>query len=172
MSTVDADQDVCKKEAPQKEHEWLTRLVDDWTVEGECSMGPDKPPFKSKMKETVRSLGGLFIVAEGEGQMPDGESVSTIMTLGYNPLTKRYVGTWVGSMMTHMWVYDGEMDATGKVLTLNAEGPSWSDPTKRARYQDIIEIVNDDHRILKSRTQNEDGQWAEFFMTAHYHRCK
>ncbi len=32
------------------------------------------------------------------------------MTLGYNPDTKRYLGTWIGSMMTHMWVYDGVIE--------------------------------------------------------------
>ena len=104
--------------------------------------------------------------------MPDGEPVTTLMTLGYDPMTERYVGSWVGSMMAHMWVYDGEMDASGKVLTLNAEGPSFTDPTKRAKYQDIIEIVDENNRVLKSRTQKEDGSWTDFFMTATYRRCK
>jgi uncharacterized protein DUF1579 len=46
------------------------------------------------------------------------------MTLGYDPEKKQYVGTWVGSMMSYLWVYDGSLDAEEKVLTLNAEGPS------------------------------------------------
>ena len=173
MSATEVNQEsVCPKAEPQKEHEWLTKLVGDWTMEGVCDMGPDKPPFKSESKETVRSVGGLFIVAEGSGEMPDGEPVTTLMTLGYDPMTERYVGSWVGSMMAHMWVYDGEMDASGKVLTLNAEGPSFTDPTKRAKYQDIIEIVDENNRVLKSRTQKEDGSWTDFFMTATYRRCK
>ena len=28
---------------PQKEHEWLQKLVGEWTCEGEGTMGPDKP---------------------------------------------------------------------------------------------------------------------------------
>src|SRR5688572_23347061 len=97
---------------PQKEHQWLQKLVGDWTMEGECSMGPDQPPMKSMGVESVRSLGGLWTVAEGKGDMPEGGPCSMIMTLGYDPRTKRYVGTWIGSMMTHLWIYDGELDAT------------------------------------------------------------
>lgn len=101
--------------------------------------------------------------------MPDGDTATMILTLGYNPATKRYVGTWVGSMMTHMWIYDGEMDASGKVLTLNADGPSFTDPNKTAKYQDIIEIKDDNNRVLRSQVQGDDGKWFHF-MTANYRR--
>lgn len=74
-------------------------------------------------------------------------------------------------MMTHMWVYDGQLDESAKVLTLNAEGPSFADPNKTAKYQDIIEIISDDHRTLKSQVLCEDGKWMQF-MCAHYQRSK
>ncbi|TXT39001.1 MAG: ribulose kinase [Planctomycetota bacterium] len=57
---------------PQKEHQWLQRLVGEWTFEAECSMGPDQPPMKSTGSEVVRSLGGLWTIGEGQGEMPDG----------------------------------------------------------------------------------------------------
>ncbi len=38
-----------------------------------------------------------------------------------------------------------------------------------AKYQDIIEFVSDDHRMLKSRLRGPDGNWQNF-MTAHYRR--
>jgi hypothetical protein len=43
--------------------------------------------------------------------VPGGGLARMLMTLGYNPQTRRYTGTWVGSMMTHLWVYDGWLDA-------------------------------------------------------------
>ncbi len=172
MSTTETSQEMCKKAEPQKEHNWLTKLVGDWTMEAECFMGPDQPPVKTAAKETVRDLGGLWIVADGTMEVPNDGHATTVMTVGYSPDKKRFVGSWVGSMMTHMWVYDGELDSTETVLTLNAEGPSFTDPTKQTKYQDIIEIVSDDHRVLKSRYLGEDGQWSDFFMTAHYRRCK
>lgn len=166
---TETEQELCKKAEPQKEHEWLMQLVGSWTYEAECLMGPGQPPLKSQGTENVRSLGGLWIVGEGQSQMPDGEPATMLITLGYDPAEKRYVGTWVGSMMTHMWIYNGEMDTTGKILTLNAEGPDFTTPGKTAKYQDIIEIKDSTHRILKSRALGEDGQWHEF-MQAHYRK--
>jgi Protein of unknown function (DUF1579) len=65
---------------PQKEHQWLDQLIGKWTYESECSMGPDQPPSKFKGTEVVRSLGGVWMIAEGEGEMPDGSLGQTIMT--------------------------------------------------------------------------------------------
>ena len=110
------------KSEPQKEHQRLEKLLGEWTCEAEMQMKPEEPPVTSRATESVRSLGGLWIVAEGQGQMPDGGNATTMMTLGYDPQKKRYLGTWVGSMMTHMWVYDGALDAAGNVLTLDTEG--------------------------------------------------
>ena len=71
--------------------------------------------------------------------------------------------------MTNIWIYEGMLDAAGKVLTLDTEGPSFSDDGTLAPYQDLIEIESDDHWTLKSRVRGEDGQWFQF-VTAHYRR--
>jgi len=117
----------------------------------------------------VRSLGDLWVLAEGQGEMPDGRPATTLMTLGYDPQRQRFVGTWVGSMMTYLWVYDGELDAGERVLTLNSEGPSMNDDGTMARYQDVIEFKSDDHRVLNARVQGADGTWQQF-MTVEYRR--
>ena len=154
---------------PQKEHAWLQQLVGEWTSEAEATMEPGKPPERFKGTETVRSLGGLWILAEGQGEMPGCGHATTLMTLGYDPQKKRYVGAWVGSMMTHLWVYDGALDAAEKVLTLDAERPSMADHSVMATYRDVIERASDDHRILTSHVRGDDGTWHQF-MTAHYRR--
>ena len=152
-----------------KEHLWLQKLDGDWTFEAECFMGPDEPPHKSTGMQTVRSLGGLWSICEGDGEAPDGSKVRSIITLGYDPQKQRFVGTFIASMMTHMWVYEGTLDAAGKVLTLDTEGPGMSGDGKMVKYQDIIEFFSDDHRVLRSRMLGDDGNWREF-MTAHYRR--
>jgi hypothetical protein len=154
---------------PQAEHKWLHKLVGDWTYETEAMMGPDKPPQKCGGTESVRSLGGLWVLAEGQGEMPGGLPATMLMTLGFDVQRKRFVGTWVGSMMSHLWVYDGELDATGRILSLHADGPSMAGDGKMAKYKDVIEIVSDDHRTLTGNLLNDGGKWTTF-MTAHYRR--
>ena len=157
------------KVEPQKEHEWLQKLVGEWTYESECSMEPGKPPEKFSGSETVRSIGGLWILCEGRGEMPGGDTATTLMTLGYDPQKKHYVGTWVGSMMNYLWIYNGSLDADEKVLTLNAEGPNCMDEGKLAKYRDVIEIKSDDHRVLTPHMLGDDGEWRPL-MTANYRR--
>jgi Protein of unknown function (DUF1579) len=156
---------------PQKEHQWLQQLVGEWTYEGEATMAPGQPPSTFDGSERVRSLGGLWILAEGQGEMPGCGAATTVLTLGYDPQKQRYVGTWIGSMMTHLWWYDGALDAAGRVLTLNAEGPHMAAEGKMARYKDVLELKSNNHRVLTSHMLAEDGEWHGF-MTAHYRRVQ
>lgn len=155
------------KAEAQKEHHWLQKLVGEWTSECEMPMGPDQPPTKFTGTETVRSLDGIWFVGEGRGEMPGGGSSTTLVTLGYDPLKKRYVGTWIGSMMATLWVYDGEVDASGRVLTLNAEGPSMHGDGTTAQYKDVIEFKSDDHRTLTGHMQTPDGTWQQLMVVSY-----
>ena len=159
------------KTEPQKQHQWLQKLVGEWTFEGEGITGPDQPAQKFTGTESVRSLGGLWIIAEGRGEMPGGGPSTTVMTLGYDPQKGRFVGTFIASMMTNMWVYDGELDGSERMLTLDTEGPNMASEGKMARYKDVIEFKSDDHRTLTSYMLGDDGEWHRF-MTGNYRRNK
>jgi hypothetical protein len=171
METTDRPQETPMMAKPQREHHWLGHLVGDWTYESECAPESGQPAEKMRWTESVRSLGGLWIVAEAHGQMPGGEAATTIMTLGYDPQKSRYVGTFVASMMTHLWEYEGTLDETGRVLTLDTVGPNMSPAAEgsMAQYQDIIEIKSEDHRLLTSQMLGDDGQW-HVFMQAEFRR--
>jgi hypothetical protein len=93
------------------------------------------------------------------------------MTLGYDPAKGRFVGTFVGSMMTNMWVYEGTLDQKGNTLTLDTEGPSMVGDGSVAPYRDVIEMKSDDLRVMTSHGQGPDGNWTAF-MTTTYRRVK
>jgi hypothetical protein len=154
---------------PQKEHLWLHKFLGEWTFEGIATMEPGQAPVEFRGSEKVRALGEIWILAEGQGEMPGCGTATTLMTLGYDPQKKRFLGTWVGSMMTHLWVYDGTLDAGGAVLTLNTLGPDQEG--KLVKFMDVIEFKSADHRVLTSHLLGGDGAWFGF-MTANYRRRK
>ena len=156
-----------EKVEPSNEHRWLAKLVGEWTSEARMSMGAEAQTCRGS--ESVRTLGDLWVLCEGTGDMPGCGTAKMLMTLGYDPAKRRFVGTWVGSMMTHMWVYDGTLDASQRILTLESEGPSMTGDGKIGRYRDVIELKSNDHRTLTSHAQGPDGSWQSF-MTAEYRR--
>lgn len=154
---------------PVPEHQWLQKLVGEWRIETEMTMGPDQPKQKSEGTESVKSLGGLWAVGEGKSSMPDGTPMSSYSALGYDVSFKEYRGCWFASMSSHLWKYVGELSADGTVMTLNCVGPSMTKDGETANYRDVITIIDDNHRTLTSFGQDENGQWQEF-MKAHYTR--
>jgi hypothetical protein len=154
---------------PQKEHEWLKQLVGEWTYDSECAMGPDQPREKATGSQSSRMLGDLWLIGEGQGEMPGCGPATTLLTIGYDPQKGRYVGSWVGSMMNLLWTYDGFLDEAGKVLTLESEGPSFSGDGSISKYRDIVSLQGKDAYRFSSQVLGADGAWTEF-MTVDYRR--
>ncbi len=162
----------CKAQEPPKApkgQEWLQQLVGEWESEAEVVMEPGKPPVKNKGTESVRAIGG-WIIAENKAAFMD-TPFTGILTVGYDAEKKKYLGTWVDSMTSHLWIYDGTLDAAGKALSLEATGPNPMVPGKLFKYKDVIEIKSKDHKVLTSSMQGEDGKWVSF-LTINYRRKK
>jgi len=155
---------------PQKEHEWLQRLEGEWTFRVEMEDGSGEGSQEFHGRETIRPLGKLWVVAESAGEVPGGGTASSMMILGYDSEKGEFVGTFVSSMMAHLWVYKGgQLDEAGRVLSLYAEGPDMTTPGKMSLYRDEIEWKDENRRTLSSFIQTADNQWTRF-MTAHYER--
>jgi len=144
---------------PQKEHQWLQRLVGEWEGEGEITMEPGQEPMKTKGTETARSLGGFWVVADHKGEMM-GAPMSAVMTLGYDAKKKKYVGTWVDSMQDYLWQYEGTVDESGDKLILETEGPCPMRPGQLTKFKEVLEFKGDDEKVFTSSIQMEDGQWV------------
>lgn len=140
---------------PAKEHAWVEQLVGEWEYEGEANMGPDKPPMKMKGTEHNRSIGGFWAHCEHKSEFM-GAPFTGLLTLGYDPEKKKYVGTWVDSMSTHLWTYMGSVE--GKVLTLDTEGPS-EEPGKICKFREMIEVKDKDSKTFTSQREF-DGKWV------------
>jgi hypothetical protein len=157
------------------QHKWLQHLLGDWTFVSECSGGPDQPVMKSEGRESVRSVGDLWIVGESHAEMPGGEgAVHSVITIGFDPTLGtggRFVGTWFCSVWTKLFHYEGDLDEATNVLPLNSTGPNPMDLTKIAHFQDIIELHGPDRRVFRSQMKDDHGNWVPI-MRAEYTRVK
>ena len=143
---------------PQAEHEWLQPLVGEFTSESDCM---DQDGNRNVFTGTLSgcSVGGMWVVLKGEGVFGD-EPWENRIVLGYDATQGRYVGTFIGSMFTQMWLYNGQIDPTDGRLVLDTVGPKFTGEGT-ANYQDIVEIVDKD-RILDALLQQGELRGTGF----------
>jgi hypothetical protein len=72
-------------------------------------------------------------------------------------------------MMNQLWVYEGDLDAGKRKLTLNTEGPNMQKQGELAKYREVVELLDDDRRTFTSYVQGDDGSWQQM-MTMTYRR--
>lgn len=74
-------------------------------------------------------------------------------------------------MSSYLWHYEGTVDATGRILTLETEGPQPDAPGKNVAFREVTEFKSNDYRVFTSSRQTADGQWTTM-LTIHYRRRK
>jgi hypothetical protein len=150
-------QQQCPKATPA--HAWLKQMVGQWSSQSEAYFDPSQPAEKSKGTEVVKALGDFWIVNEVKSTMM-GKPFAGNMTMGYDQTKQKYVGTWVDSMTGKLWMYEGNVDATGKVLTLESEGECPMTPGKMIRFKDVTVMQDKNHKTYTSAMMNEKGEWV------------
>ena len=161
FATCGFAQDVPMFPGPEKEHEVLKQFLGEWNTVSEASAGPDQPAMKCEGTIKSKMLGGLWVINEMEADM-FGTPFKGIQTVGYDAKSKKYVGTWVDSMMNHMWKYEGTYEEATKTLTLEAEGPNFAEAGKTAMFRDIYQFKSKDEVAISSQMQGADGKWNTF----------
>lgn len=147
---------------PQKEHEWLKKFEGEWTTTSEFHMPGAPEPMKSSGTESAKMLGGFWVVSKGSCEMM-GTTMSFSLTVGYDAEKKKYVGTMIDSMMPKMWKYEGSVDESGKILTLETSGPCPMRGGVMTDFKDIVEFKSDTLRTFTSMFKDEKGEWITVF---------
>ena len=62
-------------------------------------------------------------------------------------------------MNSTLWSYTGSVDDTGKILTLDTEGPG--PDGKPAKFKEVITVKDKDHKEFTS-SMEKDGKWLTF----------
>ena len=109
-----------KMGAPGPEHAELMKLAGKWKTTNKSWMSPGDPVVTQGTVTYKPLLGGRFLMEEYKGTFMDKPFEGVGIT-GYDNMKKEYFNVWMDSLGTMVVVARGNMDASGKVLTMNAE---------------------------------------------------
>ena len=156
--------------APSEEHEWLEQFAGEWVSASKSVPFGDQPATEHKGTMSSEMLGGFWIVNRHEGDA-GGFEFKALQTIGYSASEKKYIGTWVDSMLDQLWRYEGTVDESGKKLVLTAKGPDFFGGGKETEYRDSYEFRSADLIITTSEIKGPDGKWVTF-MTGEMKRAE
>ncbi len=125
---------------PGAPHEALASLAGSWATSTRAWMEPGKPPMQGTGTcEQKMLLGGRYLQQEYTGEMM-GSPFTGINVIGYDNHTKKYVSTWIDSMSTGIYYFEGTASADGKTITQES---SYDDPVRGPTvWRSVTRIVD------------------------------
>jgi len=143
---------------PGKEHETIKKQFEgEWSFVAKFKMDPAQEATEMKGTDSAKmGYGGWWLTSEVKGEM-FGAPFLGRWTMTYDTAKKKYLGNWIDSMMPQQVVFEGDLDAAGKVYTLIADcvDPMTMKPVKE-RW--VIEIESDDAHVMKFFAPGPDGK--------------
>ena len=152
--------DVYKKLAtPGAPHKLLSSMVGSWNTKTKSWMEPNKPPMESTGScEQQMLLDGRFLQQICTGKMM-GSPFTGIGITGYDNHTKKYVSTWMDSMGTGIYFFEGTASADGKTITQESH---YDDPMQGPMtWRGVTKIVNDDTEVFEMYATDKSGKEAK-----------
>lgn len=159
----------CAPPQPTAEHHKLMEAVGTWDVDCTFYMDPSQPPMKVRGKETCVAFGPFWIQSTFECEM-FGAPFKGHCNLGYDPIAKRFISTWLDVMSPIFFLLHGNLDPTGKVL--ETRGRAYNVMTlQETDYRTREELRSKDERVFEMFMTLPDGSEMKMF-THHYRRAK
>jgi len=126
---------------PGAPHKLLANLSGSWITKTTAWMGPDKPPMEGTGTcEQKMILNGRYLQQEYTGEMM-GSPFTGINLIGYDNYTKKYVSTWIDSMSTGIYYFEGTASPDGKTITQKS---NYDDPVRGPTvWRSVTRIVDD-----------------------------
>lgn len=151
-----------------EEHKLLHKDVGTWDATMKMFPMEGAEPIESKATETSELLqGGMWLVSRFKGDI-FGMPFSGMGTVGYDPVDKKYVGTWVDSISPHLTIMKGEYDAATKTMTAVAEGRDF-ETGQVTQSKHITRYIDDNTRTFEIHAKEEGGKERKV-MEIHYKR--
>jgi len=140
------------------EFELLKKDIGEWDAAITVTPGPGATPQESTGRLVGRVIsGGRWLITDFKNHTTGFEGHGIY---GYNPATKRYVGTWVDDMRTNIYLGEGRWDENSQTMTYewnttlpNGQTMSWKETS---------ETVSENERVFRVLFPGPDG--GEFEM--------
>ena len=146
---------------PGKEHDFLKRFEGTWNLVAKFQPAPGAAVCEGRGEErNVLGCGGLWLIIDSKSEMM-GAPFHGHALMGYDTDKKKYVGVFVDNTSSSLFLFEGTLDASGKVCTTSGEG---KDPMtgKMVRYTLVYETKDADTNQLTFKIPGPDGK--EFSM--------
>lgn len=139
---------------PGAAHALLVKMEGSWDVKSTCWMEPGSPLESSGTSEQKMVLGGRFLQQEFVGDMM-GSHFSGIGYLGYDNHKRKYVSTWLDTMGTGIYYFEGTAGDNGRTITQICD---YDDPVQGpVKWRSVTKLVDDDTLEFEMFTTNSSG---------------
>lgn len=151
---------------PTPEHKAMAREAGNWKAVSKLWLTPETEPMISEASESNALLGELWLLSEYEGNVM-GMPFKGMGTMGYDPVKKKYVGTWVDTINPHLQTMEGEYDVATHTLTMYSTGRDVMTSEEKtsklvSRYLDDNSKVFEMHALVPGKT---DEYWKQMEVT-------
>ncbi len=148
-----------KLATPGPQHKLLASMVGTWTTKTKSWMDPNQPPMESDGSCDHRMLlEGRFLRQECAGDMM-GQPFTGIGLNGYDNHTNKYVSTWMDSMGTGIYFFEGTASADGKTITQES---SYDDPIEgHLKLRAVTKIVDENSHFFEMFSTGKSGKEAK-----------
>ncbi len=155
-----------------KEHKLLKRDVGAWDAEMKRWMpGSDQPVMEAQGIERNRLVSGLWLLSTFTAEL-GGQKFIGHGQLGYDPSKKKFVGTWIENMSTHISTMEGTYDEkTGEMTMMmkSVDPRSGKDTTSKS----VSKYMGDDKRIFSMYMKVADSdEWVKSMEVAYTRRAE
>ena len=157
QTDMQAMMDVYTKLAtPGPQHTLLASMVGTWSTKTKSWMDPKQPPMESGGScDHTMLLDGRFLRQECTGLMM-GQPFTGVGLNGYDNHTHKYVSTWMDSMGTGIYFFEGTANAEGNTIT---QLSSYDDPMEgHMKLRAVTTIVDENSHIFEMFSTGKSGK--------------
>jgi hypothetical protein len=145
-----------KLATPGEPHKQMASMAGTWTTKTKSWMDPTQPPMESTGTcEQKVLLDGRFLQQECSGDMM-GQKFNGIGLMAYDNFTKKYKATWMDSMGTGLYVFEGTASADGKTINMTSD---WEDPIEGPiKVRTVTKIIDNNNQVFEMYGTGKTGK--------------